>query len=162
MRRARGGFTLIELLVVVAIVGLFSTILTPSVAQMYAKSRDVVRKADFQAVSIALNGFLADTGRMPANYRPCCGVAEGSSWYTSSMNELVNARFLKEIPTSPPGSLYSYYNYGAGNNIGAIMVTDLETYSGTTGPKGSCRPWAPNQNWCSQAASSEYCVCNPY
>lgn len=161
MRRAK-GFTLIELLVVVAILGLLTTILTPSVTQMYAKSRDVVRKSDFQVVSLALSGFAGDTGRMPANYAPGSGVCEGSSQYASSMNELISARFLKEIPTSPSGSSYCYYDYGAGNNIGALMVTNLETSSGTTGLKGSCRPWAPGTNWCSQSANNYYCVCNPY
>ncbi|PJE72996.1 MAG: hypothetical protein COV00_02265 [Candidatus Tagabacteria bacterium CG10_big_fil_rev_8_21_14_0_10_40_13] len=51
------------------------------------------------------------------------GACEGQTYYDQSMQELVNAGFLSVIPKSPGGGGYCYYNYGAGNSIGAIIVT---------------------------------------
>jgi len=164
------GFTLIELLVVVAIIGLLSSIVLSSLNYSRAKARDARKMADFRSITNALQLFYDTYGRMPNNYNPCCGAIEGSTYYNQSMQELVNAGFLSAIPKSPGGvggwpggGKYAYYNYGPNNSIGAIMVSSLETFPNTTtGVPPSCRPWAPYANWCSQASSKEFCVCNPY
>lgn len=156
----KNSFTLVELMVVIAIVGVLSTMVMPSVSSMIAKARDTQKKSDFSGISTALYAFLNDNICMPNNYNPCCGACQGQTYYDQSMQELVSGRYLKEIPTASQGG-YCYYNYGANNNIGAILVTSLETYTGP-GLKGSCRPWGAGQNWCDQSSSSAYCMCNPY
>ena len=157
------GFTLIELLVVIAIIGILSSVVLASLNNARAKARDARKIADFRSIATALQLFYDSNGRMPNNYNPCCGVTEGSIYYDQSMQELITGGFLSAIPKSPGGGLYSYYNYGAGNPTGALMVTSLETVPDTTtGVSPSCRPWAPATNWCSQSSSKEYCICTTY
>ncbi len=160
------GFTLIELMVVISIISVLSAILTPTVTHLLAKARDASKKADFSAISTALYMFVDDHGRMPANGNPgfgeCTTVTTGSVHYDASMQELVNGAYLKEIPRPAGMGRYCYYDYGAGNNIGALIVANLETETSVNGMKGSCRPWAAGVNWCDQANGGEYCVCNPY
>src|SRR3989344_5745763 len=155
------GFTLIELLVVIAIIGLLSSIVLASLNSARAKTRDARKQADFKTISTALQLFYDINGRMPNNYKPN-GHCEGDGFYERSMQELVDAKVLATIPRSPGGEIYCYYNYGPGSpTIGAIIVTALETVPNTTtGIPPSCRPWAPGANWCSQASSKEYCICN--
>ncbi len=101
---------------------------------------------------------------MPENQNPGSGAGESSEFYKKSMQELIDAGFLQEIPKSPGGGSYAYYNYGPKNTVGALMVTQLETMTPSkTGVPPSCRPFASLTNWCSNIRDSKYyCICNPY
>ena len=156
------GFTLIELMVVIAIIGVLIASVVPATASLLAKSRDATRKSDLAAVSVALYAFYEQNQRMPANYHPGTGACEGDGYYAESMQELITALALKAMPKSPRGASYCYYNYGSGNTIGALLVTTMETARSTTGPNGSCRPWAAGANWCSVSDNNFFCLCNPY
>lgn len=135
----RQGFTLIELLVVISIISLLSSVVFASVNSARAKARDARKMADFRAISTALQLFFDKNGRMPANNWSCggvlapgagsCGAGDsGASQpaYDMSMQELVSAGFLSQIPRSPGGDGYGWYNYGGGNSIGGLMQTSLE------------------------------------
>ena len=157
------GFTLIELLVVISIIGFLATASMVVFNSVRMKARDARKIADFKNIQTALYMFYDQFGRMPNNYNPCCGACEGQTYYNQSMQELVSAGFLGTIPKGPEGGGYCYYNYGAGNSIGALMVTGLEAAPNTTtGIPPSCRPWAPGVNWCSQSSNNYYCLCSPY
>lgn len=168
----RKGFTLIELLVVIAIIGLLASIVVVSLNSVRAKARDARKQADLKSIQTALYMFHDQFGKMPANNYCCdgslcpgignCGVCDDNAAYTMSMQELVSAGFLSSIPRTPGGWHYCYYNYWAGNSVGALLVTALETTHSTTGLAPSCRPWASGLNWCDQSDNYYYCLCSPY
>jgi len=157
------GFTLIELLVVIAIIGILSSLVLVSMSGARAKARDARKMDDLKNVNTALNIFYNTYERMPRNYNPGWGAYEGDGYYEQSMQELVDAKILAMIPKTPGGYRYAYYDYGPGNEIGALLVTALEgAPDSTVGISPSCRPWAAGINWCSKASNKYYCLCNPY
>lgn len=160
------GFTLIELLVVIAIIGILSTIVLVSLNSARAKARDIKKRADFQSISTVLVMYYDKYNTMPPNPVPGTEVCDGGpnqAQYDQLMTNFINDRFLGQIPRTPGGGTYCYYNYGSGNTTGALLVTTLEAApSTTTGIPPSCRPWGVGLNWCDQSSTKSYCICNPY
>lgn len=165
------GFTLIELLVVIAIIGILSGVVLASLNKTRAKARDARKQADFRQINTVLNFYYDKYGTMPESPVEGSQVCDGKPSYNQEgydvlMTSFINDGFLGQIPRTPGGAgdgRYCYYNYGAGNNIGALMVTTLEAAPDTTtGIPPSCRPWAPYANWCSKVSDKQYCICNPY
>ncbi len=163
--RDTNGFTLIELLVVIAVIGILASVVMVSLNSARGKGRDARKIADFKSIATAFQLYYDTYGVMPSNYFTY-GInneAEGGGNYELTMQDVVNAGFLPSIPRSPGGGTYAYYNYGAGNSIGAILVTTLEAApNSTTGIPPSCRPWAAGQNWCDQSNNKAYCLCVTY
>ncbi len=162
MYRKAKGFTLIELLVVISIVGLLSSIVLSSLNATRAKARDAKRVGDLRAVKTALMLYY-DKYRVHPNDVPV-GLNPWSDNFNSMAGQLVTEGFLGTVPVPPSGSFgYGYYNYSGTPSIGGLLVTYLETDTGSaSGRPESCRPWAPATNWCDQAANNWYCLCNPY
>jgi len=152
------GFTLIELLVVIAVIGLLSSIVLVSLGGVRAKARDARRQAELKNLQTALLLYYDKYKKMPINRTPGYGYCDHDDF----LQELVDERLVGSTPKDPGSRVYCYYNYGPGNNIGALLVGTLETYRGTTGLPGTCRPWAPGVNWCSQSDNSFHCLCTPY
>ncbi|KKW19584.1 MAG: hypothetical protein UY63_C0010G0018 [Parcubacteria group bacterium GW2011_GWA2_51_10] len=160
------GFTLIELLVVIAIIGMLSSIVLASVNSARAKARDVRKQADFKSISTALAFYYDKYASMPPNYVSGSQVCDGGPnqvQYDQLMTLLITDGFLGQIPRTPGGGTYCYYNYGANTPYGALMVTYLEAAPDTTtGISPSCRPWLAGQNWCDKSSTKAYCICNIY
>ncbi|MDP2934090.1 MAG: type II secretion system protein [bacterium] len=160
--KRRGGFTLIELLVVIAIIGLLASVILVSLNTARAKARDARRKADLKQIQTALQLYYDKNNHYPINRNPCCGYPDSSP---SFLQELVDDGFLAKNPISPTSATnpYYYYDYGSGNNVGAIVVTSLESEApNVNGYPGTCRPWAAGQNWCDQSSNTYYCLCFRY
>lgn len=160
------GFTLIELLVVIAILGLLASIIFAQLAVARTKAVDTRKKADMASLRTAIRSFHLDKGRMPHNYncsggtcrvdddRPTIAIedttnpenptTESGRAFKASMQELITGRYLPQLPHSPGGAGYAYYDYGPGSVAGAIIGTSLDAETpSAAGVPGSCRPFAP-------------------
>lgn len=107
-------------------------------------------------------------GADPATYPNYINNVVPEAFY-ASMQELVDAGFLAEVPKSPPGgSGYCYYRYASTPPAmaarGGVIVTALESGDPTTtGIPPSCRYFPGVGDWCSSTVASRvYCLCNPY
>ena len=78
------GFTLIELIVVMAIVALLVSIAAPRYFHSIERAKDNTLRTSLNVMRDALDQFAADKGRYPA-----------------TLTELVEARYLRAIPTDP-------------------------------------------------------------
>ncbi|MCX6729913.1 MAG: type II secretion system protein [Candidatus Portnoybacteria bacterium] len=156
------GFTLIEILVVVSIIGILATIVIVSVGSARAKARDSKRISDLNQVQNAIWLYYDNNGAMPINRNPGFGYCDTQANF---LQELVDNDYVAVTPKDPssPSRSYCYYDYGAGNTIGALIVVSLEAaQDSTTGIQPSCRPWPSGINWCDQGNNKYYCLCNPY
>ncbi|MFG6464468.1 type II secretion system protein [Roseateles sp. DXS20W] len=85
MRTARPrGFTLIELIVVMAIVALLASIAAPRYFNSLQKSKETALLQSLTVMRDAVDQFAADKGRYP-----------------ESLQELAEARYLREVPEDP-------------------------------------------------------------
>ncbi|MCV2367308.1 type II secretion system protein [Roseateles oligotrophus] len=80
----RRGFTLIELIVVMAIVALLASIAAPRYFASVDRARANSLRASLQVMRGAIDHFVADKARYP-----------------ESLQELVDARYLRQIPEDP-------------------------------------------------------------
>jgi type II secretion system protein G len=78
------GFTLIELIVVMAIVALLVSIAAPRYLQSLDRARETSLRSSLAVVRQAIDQFAADRGRYP-----------------DSLPELVDARYLRQLPEDP-------------------------------------------------------------
>lgn len=156
------GFTLIELLVVISIIGLLATIVLVSLNSARGKARDARRMSDLRQIQTAIWMYYDNHNSMPINRSPGFGYCDNQIGF---LQELVDDGYLPSTPQDPssPSKQYCYYDYGAGNLIGSLVVTVLEVaQDSTTGIPPSCRPWPSGVNWCDQGNNKYYCLCNPY
>jgi general secretion pathway protein G len=82
--RSLAGFTLIELMVVLAIVALLLSVAVPRYFSGLQRSQEGVLRANLAATRDALDKYYGDTGRYP-----------------DSLEQLVQARYLRALPVDP-------------------------------------------------------------
>jgi general secretion pathway protein G len=83
-RRTEDGFTLIELMTVVAIMGVLIAIALPNYRVAIIQSKEAVLKEDLYRLRSLLDTYQSDRGQYP-----------------ESLDELVKAKYLREIPMDP-------------------------------------------------------------
>lgn len=83
-KAARQGFTLIELMIVVSIIGILAAIAIPSYQTGLIKAREAVLRENLYGMRSAIDQFAADQGRYPL-----------------TLKELVEQRYLRDIPLDP-------------------------------------------------------------
>jgi general secretion pathway protein G len=81
---ARRGFTLIELIVVMSIVALLVSIAAPRYFRSVERAKENALQTSLNVMRDALDQFAADKGRYP-----------------ESLPELVENRYLRNVPTDP-------------------------------------------------------------
>lgn len=156
------GFTLIELLIVIAIIGLLASVVLVSFPSSTAKSRDSSRIQELKQIQTALLLYYDINHEMPENKG-----GEGVEYCDDNsdfLQELVDGNFFPHNPKSIAGASYCYYDYGADDDddVGALLWVNLESYEGTTGLEGTCRPFPAGADWCGQDNNNFYCLCTPY
>jgi len=156
------GFTLIELLIVIAIIALLASVVLVSFPSSTAKSRDSNRIQELKQIQTALRLYYDINHEMPGEV----GIKycdDGPNF----LQELVDGNFFPYNPKSVSGSIesrYCYYDYGPDDDddAGALLWVNLESYEGTTGFEGTCRPFPAGADWCGQDNNNFYCLCTPY
>lgn len=78
------GFTLIELIVVMAIVALLASIAAPRYVNSLERARENTLRTSLGVMRDAIDQYAADKGRYP-----------------DSLQELADARYVREIPSDP-------------------------------------------------------------
>ncbi|WP_199065089.1 type II secretion system protein [Chitinimonas sp. BJB300] len=84
LRQKQAGFTLIELLVAMAIIATLLTLVTPRYYGSVDRARETVLRDDLASMRRVIDQFQGDRGRYP-----------------QSLQELVELRYLREIPIDP-------------------------------------------------------------
>jgi general secretion pathway protein G len=82
--RRQRGFTLIELLIVMSIIGILLSIAVPSYQRSVIKAREAVLMEDLYQMRRAIDGYFVDHIKYP-----------------ESLDELVEHKYLRTIPTDP-------------------------------------------------------------
>jgi len=91
--RGQSGFTLIELLIVIIILGVLASIVVFAVGGINDRGNLAACKADVKTVEVASEAYYAKAS--PAAY-------------AASMDALVTAKLLREIPTNGNGYTITY------------------------------------------------------
>ena len=84
MGRTQRGFTLIELIVVLAIIALLVSVAIPRYFAHVDHAKEATLRQDLSTMRDAIDKFYGDKGRYP-----------------SSLEELVTARYIRNIPVDP-------------------------------------------------------------
>ena len=82
--RRQGGFTLVELMVVMLIISVLAAIAIPAYIASLRNAREAVLKEDLHVMRQAIDSYTMDKEKGP-----------------ESLDDLVQAGYLKEIPTDP-------------------------------------------------------------
>lgn len=136
------GFTLIELLVVIAIIGVLAALVTASINDARAKSRDTARISQLQEIQTALELFHLDNGGYPAE--GVSGEDSDTGIICSSCGSDISnvlSQYMRSIPQDPlnnhdgnstfvNGEFYFYYdgnhNCTGQVNQAVVYAVDME------------------------------------
>jgi len=83
---AKKGFTLIEVLIVATLIGILVAILVPQYKYSVLRAKEAVLKENLFQIRDAINKYYFDKKKYPV-----------------FLNDLVSARYLREIPMDPIG-----------------------------------------------------------
>jgi general secretion pathway protein G len=122
------GFTLLELMIVISIIIILAAITLPQYQKTVMQTREAVLKDDLRKMRSLIDQFAADKQRLP-----------------QSLDELVSAGYMREIPTDPfTGQKEWRQEMGDDPNSleGGTGLTDVHSLAEDTASDGSSyREW---------------------
>ncbi|MFA5644462.1 MAG: prepilin-type N-terminal cleavage/methylation domain-containing protein [Patescibacteria group bacterium] len=111
-KKNKRGFNLIELLFAIIIIGVISTLVTISVKDSRAKSRDLKRVADVKQIQTALRLYFNDNGAYPASTSVTSSIRSGNKVY---MEKFPQAPIPPDGDCDEGDNQYVYSEGGEGN-----------------------------------------------
>lgn len=141
-RPSVAGFTLAEVIVVVAIIGLLSAVIIPSIQDARQNSKIKAETASVEQFRLNLTLYREVNRAFP----------EDSSWETAA-NALTPTYYTTAPLTDEWGNAYIYYNnYNSGTQTNYTMIC-------STGPDGTAdTTGVPLTNSIPAAANDDLCV----
>ena len=126
-KKKTSGFSLIELLVVIGILSLLATVVFARVSQTRGKTRDTVRVEDLKTLDQAVQSFIVENGKLPAN------TTEIVTFFNINLKDpLASSRrsYLYGVTTNPDGT--KYYCLGARMEVRSMSPRPCEISQGYT------------------------------
>jgi general secretion pathway protein G len=118
-RGGESGFTLVELMIVMTIIGLLAAIAIPSYIRSVNKAKEAVLKEDLHTMRTAIDSYTVDKEKAP-----------------QSLDDLVQAGYLKSIPLDPMSSRSDTWITGQSDSLSDINETQGgidDVHSGSQG-----------------------------
>lgn len=122
-RGATGGFTLLELLIVMSIIVILAAVVLPMYTTTILTARETTLENDLTQMRKLIDQYAADKGKLP-----------------QSLDELVSAGYLREIPKDPiTGENDWQIESGDDPNLpkGGTGVTNIRSSSAETSTRGT-------------------------
>lgn len=112
------GFTLVELLTVIAIIGIMTAVVYPSLSGIRAKSRDTRRLSDLGQIQYGLAVYLSKNNSYPTDLSQLGPAPAGNNYFPAPAG----------LPADPKtGNPYGYAPTGVGSNTGYCLGAEMET-----------------------------------
>jgi general secretion pathway protein G len=119
------GFTLVELMVVMAIIALLLALALPRYFNHLESSKETILRQDLAVMRDAIDKYHGDQGRYPA-----------------SLDELVNAHYLRAVPVDPITEQRNTWQPVAPTEGEAGGLYDIRS-----GAPGNARDGSPYAEW---------------
>ncbi|MBN1494319.1 type II secretion system protein [Candidatus Peregrinibacteria bacterium] len=102
--KTKKGFTLIELLIVIAIIGILSAALLPTILNAPARGRDAARTGQLNSIVAALEAYNSDFGKYP-QADGCIGDEGGETVFVDDTSASVLGNYFAggTPPQDPSG-----------------------------------------------------------
>jgi len=120
LKQTKRGFTLVELMVVMAIIALLLALALPRYFNHLENSRETILKQDLAVMRDAIDKFHGDRNRYP-----------------DSLDELVNARYLRALPIDPITERADTWQVMAPSGDEAGALYDIKSGAPGNGRDGS-------------------------